>query len=103
MEVQTLRDKVKCNIKPGTQSGTKLRLRDKGIVSMKDPAKFGCHYAVVEIDVPKNLSEDAKQKLAEFDRAASACGAGGAAGAGGSGQADGSSRPGHSGHGDRAA
>lgn len=103
VEVQTLRGKVKCNIKPGTQSGTKLRLRDKGIVSMKDPAKFGCHYAVVEIDVPKNLSEDAKQKLAEFDRAASACGAGGAAGAGGSGQADGSSRPGHSGHGGRAA
>ena len=103
VEVQTLRGKVKCNIKPGTQSGTKLRLRGKGIVSMKDPAKFGCHYAVVEIDVPKNLSEDAKQKLAEFDRAASACGAGGAAGAGGSGQADGSSRPGHSGHGGRAA
>ena len=103
VEVQTLRGKVKCNIKPGTQSGTQLRLRDKGIVSMKDPAKFGCHYAVVEIDVPKNLSEDAKQKLAEFDRAASACGAGGAAGAGGSGQADGSSRPGHSGHGGRAA
>lgn len=103
VEVQTLRGKVKCTIKPGTQSGTKLRLRDKGIVSMKDPAKFGCHYAVVEIDVPKNLSEDAKQKLAEFDRAASACGAGGAAGAGGSGQADGSSRPGHSGHGGQAA
>ena len=103
VEVQTLRGKVKCTIKPGTQSGTKLRLRDKGIVSMKDPAKFGCHYAVVEIDVPKNLSEDAKQKLAEFDRAASACGAGGAAGAGGSGQADGSSRPGHSGYGGRAA
>ncbi len=103
VEVQTLRGKVKCTIKPGTQSGTKLRLRDKGIVSMKDPAKFGCHHAVVEIDVPKNLSEDAKQKLAEFDRAASACGAGGAAGAGGSGQADGSSRPGHSGHGGRAA
>ena len=103
VEVQTLRGKVKCTIKPGTQSGTKLRLRDKGIVSMKDPAKFGCHYAVVEIDVPKNLSDDAKQKLAEFDRAASACGADGAAGAGGSGQADGSSRPGHSGHGGRAA
>ena len=103
VEVQTLRGKVKCTIKPGTQSGTKLRLRDKGIVSMKDRATFGCHYAVVEIDVPKNLSDDAKQKLAEFDRAASACGAGGAAGAGGSGQVDGSSRPGHSGHGGRAA
>ena len=103
VEVQTLRGKVKCTIKPGTQSGTKLRLRDKGIVSMKDPAKFGCHYAVVEIDVPKNLSEDAKQKLAEFDRAASACGAGGASGVGASGQADSSGRSGHSGHGGRAA
>lgn len=103
VEVQTLRGKVKCTIRPGTQSGTKLRLRDKGIVSMKDPAKFGCHYAVVEIDVPKNLSDDAKQKLAEFDRAASACGDGSAAGAGASGQADSSSRSGHSGHGGRAA
>ena len=96
VEVQTLRGKVKCNIKPGTQSGTKLRLRDKGIVSMKDPAKFGCHYAVVEIDVPKNLSEDAKRKLAEFDRAARDCGAcSGAAEdarSGMSGKADGSGR-----------
>ena len=100
VEVQTLRGKVKCNIKPGTQSGTKLRLRDKGIVSMKDPAKFGCHYAIVEIDVPKNLSEDAKQKLAEFDRAARDCGASGGAaggnsgrpGAGGSGKSGGSGR-----------
>ena len=100
VEVQTLRGKVKCNIKPGTQSGTKLRLRDKGIVSRKDPAKFGCHYAVVEIDVPKNLSEDAKQKLTEFDRAARDCGASGGAaggnsgrpGAGGSGKSGGSGR-----------
>ena len=100
VEVQTLRGKVKCNIKPGTQSGTKLRLRDKGIVSMKDPAKFGCHYAVVEIDVPRNLSDEAKQKLVEFDRAAQACGASGGAaggnsgrpGAGGSGKSGGSGR-----------
>ena len=100
VEVQTLRGKVKCTIKPGTQSGTKLRLRDKGIVSMKDPAKFGCHYAVVEIDVPRNLSDEAKQKLVEFDRAAQACGASGGAaggnsgrpGAGGSGKSGGSGR-----------
>ena len=102
VEVQTLRGKVKCNIKPGTQSGTKLRLRDKGIVSRKDPAKFGCHYAVVEIDVPKNLSEDAKQKLTEFDRAARDCGAcsgaaedarsGMSGKAGGSGKSGGSGR-----------
>ncbi len=100
VEVQTLRGRVKCTIKPGTQSGIKLRLRDKGIVSMKDPSKFGCHYAVVEIDVPRNLSDEAKQKLVEFDRAAQACGASGGAaggnsgrpGAGGSGKSGGSGR-----------
>lgn len=100
VEVQTLRGRVKCTIKPGIQSGTKLRLRDKGIVSMKDPSKFGCHYAVVEIDVPRNLSDEAKQKLVEFDRAAQACGASGGAaggnsgrpGAGGSGKSGGSGR-----------
>ena len=100
VEVQTLRGRVKCTIKPGTQSGTKLRLRDKGIVSMKDPSKFGCHYAVVEIDVPRNLSDEAKQKLVEFDRASQACGASGGAaggnsgrpGAGGSGKSGGSGR-----------
>ena len=100
VEVQTLRGRVKCTIKPGTQSGTKLRLRDKGIVSMKDPSKFGFHYAVVEIDVPRNLSDEAKQKLVEFDRAAQACGASGGAaggnsgrpGAGGSGKSGGSGR-----------
>ncbi len=100
VEVQTLRGRVKCSIKPGIQSGTKLRLRDKGIVSMKDPSKFGCHYAVVEIDVPRNLSDEAKQKLVEFDWAAQACGASGGAaggnsgrpGAGGSGKSGGSGR-----------
>lgn len=56
-----------CKIAPGTQSGTKLRIKDKGIVSMTDPAKHGSHYAVVEIQVPKNISEEAKKKLREFE------------------------------------
>ncbi len=34
-KVETLTGNV-CNINPGTQSGTKIRLRGKGIVSMKD-------------------------------------------------------------------
>ena len=65
--VETLHGKVMCRIAPGTQSGTKLRIKDKGIVSMKDPSKQGSHYAVVEIQVPKNISEEAKQKLREFE------------------------------------
>lgn len=66
--VHTLHGKVMCKIAPGTQSGTKLRIKDKGIVSMKDPSQYGSHYACVEIKVPQNISVEAKQKLREFGR-----------------------------------
>lgn len=66
--VQTLQGKVMCKIAPGTQSGTKLRIKDKGIVSMKDPSKHGSHYVTVEVKVPENISEEAKEKLKEFDQ-----------------------------------
>lgn len=72
--VDTLHGRVMCRIAPGTQSGTKLRIKDKGIVSMKDPSKRGSHYAAVEIEVPKNISEEAKKKLKEFE---DLCGNGG--------------------------
>lgn len=67
--VQTLYGNVLCKIKPGTQSGTKIRLRGKGIVSMKNQNVRGDQYVTVQIDVPKNLSEDAKRKLREFEKA----------------------------------
>lgn len=67
--VQTLYGNVICKIRPGTQSGTKIRLKGKGIVSMKDHDKRGDQYVTVQIQVPKNLSEQAKQKLKEFDEA----------------------------------
>lgn len=64
--VQTLYGKVSCKIKEGTQSGTRIRLKGKGIVSMKDPSVKGDQYVVIQIKVPRNLSPDAKRKLQEF-------------------------------------
>lgn len=64
--VQTLYGKVSCKIKEGTQSGTKIRLRGKGIASMKQPSVRGDQYVVVQIQVPRHLSPEAKQKLREF-------------------------------------
>lgn len=66
--IETLYGKVLCKIKEGTQSGTKIRLRGKGITSMKNPGVRGDQYAVVEIAVPRNLSPEAKQKLREFEQ-----------------------------------
>ena len=68
--VNTLYGNVVCKIREGMQSGTKIRLRGKGIVSMKDPSVHGDHYVTVQIQVPRNLSQEAKQKLKEYERAA---------------------------------
>ena len=65
--VHTLYGDVVCKIKAGTRSGTKIRLRGKGIVSLKDPSLHGDQYAVVRIQVPDDLSPEAKQKLKEFE------------------------------------
>lgn len=64
--VPTLYGNVSCKIREGTQSGTKIRLRGKGIVSMKDPAVHGDQYVTIQIQVPRHLSPEAKQKLREF-------------------------------------
>lgn len=65
--VETLYGKVLCKIREGTQSGTKIRLRNKGIVSMKEPNVRGDHYVTVQIDVPTGLSAAARQKLKEYE------------------------------------
>ena len=69
--VQTIHGAVMCKIKAGTQSGSKIRLRGKGIVSMNDPSKQGDHYVTVQIQVPVNLGNEAKEKLREFQAACS--------------------------------
>lgn len=65
--VSTLYGNVLCKIREGTQSGTKIRLRGKGIVSMKDPSVHGDQYVTVQIEVPRYLSPEAKQKLKEYE------------------------------------
>ena len=67
-KVHTIYGDVLCNIKPGTQSGTKIRLRGKGIVAMNNPSVHGDEYATVQIEVPINLTPDARRKLKEFEQ-----------------------------------
>ena len=64
--IPTLYGNVKCKIKEGTQSGCKIRLKGKGVVSMKNSSQYGDQYATVQIQVPRHLSEEAKQKLREY-------------------------------------
>ncbi|GAB4561529.1 MAG: hypothetical protein Tsb0020_09090 [Haliangiales bacterium] len=63
-EVTTLVGTSKVKIPPGTSSGTKLRLKGKG--AKRTSAGRGDHFAVIQIDVPKNIDEEAEKLLAQF-------------------------------------
>lgn len=65
MEVPTLHGSIKAKIKPGIQSGQKLRFKGKGIKDGKGRA--GNEYAEVRITVPKNLTRKQKSLLKELD------------------------------------
>lgn len=65
--IKTLYGNVICKIKEGTQSGSKIRLRGKGMPLMKNPSQKGDQYAVVQVQVPRNVSQQAKNKLKEFE------------------------------------
>jgi DnaJ-class molecular chaperone len=59
--VPTIDGKAEVKVPPGTSSGKKLRLRGKGVPGRSGQA--GDHYVTVQIDVPKDLDDDAKKQL----------------------------------------
>ena len=68
IRVPTLYGDVMCKVKEGTQSGSKIRLKGKGVVSMKDKNAHGDQYVVIQIQVPRNLTPAAKEKLQEYKK-----------------------------------
>ena len=44
-----------------------IRLKGKGIVSMKNPSVHGDQYVTVQIEVPRHLTPQAKEKLREYE------------------------------------
>ncbi len=64
IRVRTINGKrVTLRIPPGTQSGTKFRVRGQGITRN---GKTGDQYVAVKITVPEKLSDEAKSEFAEF-------------------------------------
>ncbi len=57
IEVPTLKGKVVMNIAAGTQSGTKLRIKGRGLGK---GAKVGSQYIVIQIHTPKAETDDQK-------------------------------------------
>ena len=66
VSVDTLYGTVRCSVPAGSQSGSRLRLKSKGIVSMKNKNVYGDEYVTIQIDVPRNLTEREKALLREL-------------------------------------
>lgn len=67
VEVPTIHGMVKLKIRPGTQSGTAVRLRDQG-VPYPNNYKKGDQYVVFKIKTPDRLSSRAKKLLEELQK-----------------------------------
>ena len=65
-DVPTLDGKVVLRVPPGTDSGSKLRLRGKGIPA-SDGRPPGDLYVVVRIRVPKDLDDEARQEVKDLE------------------------------------
>ncbi len=68
IEVPTVAGKTKLRIPPGTQSGQRIRLREKGIPSVRNKDVRGDQFVEVRITLPKVISEETKELLRQFDK-----------------------------------
>jgi curved DNA-binding protein len=64
--VDTFDGKVKLKVLPGTQNGTKVKLKGKGFPLYKKEGVFGDLYIAYQIVIPTNLSEKEKELFEEL-------------------------------------
>jgi curved DNA-binding protein len=62
----TLNGKVKLNVKPETQNGSKIKLKGKGFPVYKKEGQFGDLYITFVIKIPTNLTEKQKSLFTEL-------------------------------------
>ena len=67
VKIQTVDGAVIYNVKPGTKTDTKVRLKGKGVPSLRNSAVRGDHYVTLVIQTPEKLSPEAKEALRRFD------------------------------------
>ena len=67
IRIKTVDGEVIYNVKPGTKTDTKVRLRGKGVPSVRNSQVRGDHYVTLVIQTPEHLSAEAKEALRKFD------------------------------------
>jgi molecular chaperone DnaJ len=68
IEVPTLDGRAQLRVPPGTSSGQKLRLRERGVPSARQPGTRGDLYVELQVVVPKPVDERARELLRELKK-----------------------------------
>ena len=68
--IDTVDGKVIYDVKAGTQTDTRVRLKGKGVPSLRNKDLRGDHYVTLVIQTPEKLSHEAKEALRKFDELA---------------------------------
>lgn len=69
VRISTVDGEIVYEVKPGTQTDTRIRLKGKGVPSLRNKNIRGDHYVTLVVQVPTGLSEEAKEALRRFDEA----------------------------------
>lgn len=69
VRISTVDGDVLYNVKPGTQTDTKVRLRGKGVPTLRNKQVRGDHYVTLVVQVPTRLTNEQRETLQKFDDA----------------------------------
>lgn len=69
VRIKTIDGEVIYTVKPGTQTNTRVRLRNKGVPSLRNKQIRGDHYVTLVVEVPTKMNSEQKKLLEEFDKA----------------------------------
>lgn len=68
VRVKTVDGEVEYEVKAGTPTDTKVRLRGKGMPNVRNKNVRGDHYITLVVEVPKGLNKEQKEALLAFDK-----------------------------------
>lgn len=57
------------DIAPGTQTNTKVKIKGKGVPTLKNKSVRGDHYVTLVVQVPENLTDEQKTILNQYEHA----------------------------------
>ncbi len=68
IEINTFKGRVKLNVKPGTQNGSKVKLKGKGFPKYRKEGQFGDLYVTYKVSIPESLTAKQRELFQELQK-----------------------------------